>query len=60
MALRQIVLDSILKRVTAEMNELLIAKFTSEEIEKALKQICFTKTIGPCLGKTLFRPFWST
>ena len=37
-------MDSILKRVMAEMNELIIAKFTSEEIEKALKQMASLKS----------------
>ena len=54
------VLDIIPQRVTAEMNDLLIAEFTSEEIEIALKQMTPLKSPDPDGMPLLFyQSYWS-
>ena len=56
----EVVLDSILQQVTTEMNELLIAEFTSEEIEKALKQMALLKSMSPDgMSPLFYQSYWS-
>ena len=54
------VLESIPKRVTDEMNDLIIADFTSKEIETTLKQMVPLKSPGPDGMPPLFyQSYWS-
>lgn len=53
--------DKVQARVTDEMNGLLTAKYTSEEVKMALKQMHPTKAPGPDRMSALFyKKYWST